>query len=103
MCAQLDSVNTVQSAPIAARRPWNHTGVRLEAGATYEFVATGTWTDRDHESDADGYVSPNFLMKLAELGKRVRAANWLALIGSVDEDESLQFVIGTRSSHTVKR
>ena len=40
------ALNAPVSLPIYAGRHWNETGIYLEAGATYEFSATGQWLDR---------------------------------------------------------
>jgi hypothetical protein len=91
------------SATIDARLPWNRTGIRLQAGSRYELTATGLWVDKNYEAGPDGYVSPNLLMKLGEFRRRVPKAKWFALIGALDEDESTQFVIGSRMVYTPVR
>ena len=82
---------------------WNRTGIKVEAGVRYALTATGTWIDKKYESSPDGYRSPNLLMKLAEFRRRMRHANWFALIGALDEDESTQFVIGSERDYTPPR
>ena len=100
----MTAVNTdPASATIEARLPWNRTGIRLQAGSRYELTATGLWIDKKYEAGPDGYASPNVVMKLGEFRRRVPKANWFALIGALDEDESTQFVIGSRMVYTPVR
>src|SRR5438128_823768 len=40
---------------VAARKPWNDTGIQVAAGQTYEFLAAGSWVDLPTTSDAAGY------------------------------------------------
>jgi len=91
------------TATIEARLPWNRTGIRLQAGSRYELTATGLWIDKNYEAGPDGYVSPNLLMRLGEFRRRVPKARWFALVGALDEDESTQFVIGSRMVYTPVR
>ena len=91
------------TATIEARLPWNRTGIRLQAGSRYELTATGLWIDKNYEAGPDGYVSPNLLMRLGEFRRRVPKAKWFALVGALDEDESTQFVIGSRMVYTPVR
>lgn len=92
-----------ETAVIDSRQLWNRTGITLEGGVTCEITATGTWIDKKYEAGPDGYDSPNLLMKLAEAGRRVRGAKWLALVGALDGDESTQFVIGRGVRYTPPR
>lgn len=81
-------------ATIDSTKPWNHTGIQLEAGKSYEMTATGEWVDKIYACGPDGYNSPNLLMRLAEFKRRVPKAKWFALIGAIDEDLATAFVIG---------
>jgi hypothetical protein len=88
---------------IEPSRIWNHTGLRLDAGVTYDLRAEGRWIDRTYECGPDGYDSPNLIMKLAELGRRMRQAKWFALVGAIDEAEATQFVIGSQAVYVPPR
>jgi hypothetical protein len=85
------------------------TGIRMRAGSTYRLTASGEWTDLAKSCGPDGYVSreyPNkfagFLLRLVEWTRRVRHANWFALIGAVDSDRRNKFVIGREARITAR-
>ena len=82
---------------VAARRPWNDTGVVLERGHTYRFTATGEWTDARNCSGPEGYPSNNVFLRLAEWARRDRSEPWFALIGAQGHDLSTRFAIGAGS------
>jgi len=85
---------------VAARKPWNDTELRVEAGQHYEFQATGSWVDMWSTSDAGGYATPlwNLGMRLGERFRRVPDAPWFALIGMVRDGSRFEaFVIGAAS------
>lgn len=46
--------------PIFAIKPWNATGIYLEAGATYRFEAEGQWLDRTTRSGPGGMEDGKF-------------------------------------------
>jgi hypothetical protein len=71
-------------ATVAAIEPWYSTGVFVDTGETYILKAVGVWTDRKTSCGPAGYASPNILMRWFEWSRRVRGANWFALIGAVD-------------------
>lgn len=94
---------------VFARPHWNATGVYLEAGATYDFVATGEWMDADIKCTPDGpkkggfqigHIAQTFGEMLGKLEnqykdwthktgsdwwgtKRLENADWLQLVGMV--------------------
>jgi hypothetical protein len=80
------------TATIKAREKWNLTGILLEAGATYEFSATSTWKDWYRTAGPSGYDSA--AQTLFEKMRRYKDADWFALIGALDRDDSTAFVIG---------
>ena len=49
-----------RSVAIYANKHWNHTGIFLEAGASYEFQAAGQWIDRTLKCGPDGVESGHF-------------------------------------------
>ena len=73
---------------------WNDTGIILTRNTVYRYAAVGTWTDATIACDADGYDSPNFLLKLAEHWRRVPKARWFQLIGSIDRNPNVVVVLG---------
>ena len=89
-----------ETAGVAADQFWNRTGIRVEAGAVYDIEADGAWNDASIPSGPDGYSSNQVaffkvpFFRLAESRRRLPSANWFALIGAIDTDESTQFVIG---------
>jgi hypothetical protein len=88
---------------VQASKKWNETGIRLIAGQEYEFKATGEWVDLIYHSDAEGYASPNWYMRMSERWRRVRKDNWFALIGALDYDPSSFFKIGTSCMKVMER
>ncbi len=85
---------------VAAREPWVDTGITLEAGATYEFSASGTWTDRGIVTGPAGYPSANLIQRIFAWRKRERDAPWFALIGTVDRRKGSEFVIAEGCTRT---
>lgn len=79
---------------VAARCPWNDTGVVLERGRTYRFTAAGEWADAWNRCGPEGYASNNVFMRLAEWARRVPSEPWFALIGAQARDLSTRFAIG---------
>jgi hypothetical protein len=78
----------------------NRTGVAIQESATYLLEVRGDqhWFDAWIETDADGYSRP--WLKLAEGLRRVPAANWFALVGTLDGQPETAWVIGRGSRHT---
>jgi hypothetical protein len=88
---------------VQARKRWNDTGVHLIAGQEYEFKATGEWIDLIYHSDAEGYASPIWYMRISERWRRVPKENWFALIGALDFDRTSFFKIGTSCIRVMER
>jgi hypothetical protein len=82
-------------ATIEAKKKWNDTGIELVSGHEYLFKVTGQWTDGRMQCDADGYRSPNLILKATEWLRRSPRSRWFALIGALDANELTQFEIGT--------
>lgn len=95
------AIGECRSVEILARPLRNETGIRLEQGATYDFTATGTWTDLHIDSSADGYdpATLPFLtslpLRIFGFARRVPGARWFALIGELPSGSQNHFVIGT--------
>ena len=87
-------VGESSNALIEARWMWNDTGIMLVAGQEYQFQATGQWTDWTITCDANGFESPNLVLRLSECLRRVPQEPWLALIGSIEKDKQAFFRIG---------
>ncbi len=49
-----------QTVDVFAIEHWNHTGLYLEAGVTYDFVATGQWVDQKDRFSAAGEEAGGF-------------------------------------------
>lgn len=89
------------TATIHARIKWNLTGILLEAGATYELAATSSWRDWYRIAGPGGYDSA--AQSLFESMRRFKEADWFALIGALDKDDSTAFVIGDGCSYSPSR
>ena len=83
--------------PILAREKWNDTQINLVAGAEYHFTATGLWTDSTIVCNADGYTSPNPLLRASERFRRVPKERWFALIGTIQRNKDTSFLIGVEA------
>ena len=105
----LDPNTSSKEIPIYAINPWNETGIFLEPGATYQFVAKGQWVDGHiacgPAGTRDGVFEPGELVQMGAslLGKlekiykkitgnteadlrgtkRIEDAPWFALMGVV--------------------
>lgn len=55
-----------KKATIDSRPFWNDTQITLVAGQKYHFHTIGQWTDWKNTCDADGYESPNIVLKIPE-------------------------------------
>ncbi len=71
---------------------WQDTEVDISANEVYEFAASGFWVDFYIITTADGYRG-NLLESQASK-KRAPEFNWLALMGSLDQNDSEYFLIG---------
>jgi len=88
---------------IHAKLKWNSTKIFVLAGSRYVLETKGSWTDWHETHDANGYPSPNLLLKSSELLRRFPGANWFALICAVHSDKKLLFLIGTDRTMTMPR
>jgi hypothetical protein len=91
-------VGEFAEATIEAKRKWNDTGIELVSGHEYVFTAAGQWNDWGTVCDADGYASPNQMLKATEWLRRSPRSRWFALIGALDANKLTQFEIGTGRS-----
>jgi hypothetical protein len=89
------------SATVAAKEKWNSTAIELTEGGTYRFEASGQWFDASIQCGPDGYRSPNLILRLGEVFRRIRDANWFALIGSTTMNDSAAFLIGQKTTRTI--
>lgn len=48
------AVDEKAKVSVYAAEPWNHTGIYLQKGASYRFVAKGQWMDKNIKSAPDG-------------------------------------------------
>jgi hypothetical protein len=79
---------------VRAHKKWNIAGIVLKAGETYEFHAEGCWVDWVSTHGPGGDPSTSFYMRLFERWRRIRTANWFALVGALNSDLKTAFVIG---------
>jgi len=88
---------------ICSRPYWNHTGVVLESGATYELKAAGTWTDASRDCGPDGYLRGNFFQELFRGLRRSPSNQWFALMGALDDSRDTIFLIGSQATYVPPR
>ena len=79
---------------ILAAEPWNHTGLRLEAGHTYRMSATGEWFDRGLPYGPEGGPAQSPIQRIFEWARRQPHQPWFVLIGAIDADNGTAFRIG---------
>src|SRR5262249_21646174 len=79
---------------IDSHEKWNHTGIHLDRGQRYRFVAKGVWCDLYKPVNANGYDS--LLFTPVEKNLRGKEWNWFALIGCVGENPDSIFLIGRK-------
>ena len=85
---------------VVARNQYNASQVMLQAGATYQFHVSGSWTDKNIRTNANGWTSDAVrpimrpLVRAAEKKRRYPNANWFALIGTIGCNECDHFYIG---------
>ena len=87
---------------ITSTEHWVDTGITLEAGKTYEFVASGEWKDASIVTGPNGYESVNLLQKTTENLRRMPHARWFALVGALDRRKETTFLIGSTLRYTAK-
>ena len=107
------SVGESAKVDVISKEKFNRTGVRVAAGQHFSIVVTegAKWKDLSIVCDANGWLSkdaaPTFrtFIKKSEKNRRVPAANWFELVGTIGENEQHHFQIGLRGeewTHTVK-
>lgn len=98
---------------VVAKEKFNQTGVKVTAGQHFSFVVTdgAKWKDLSIVCDANGWLSkdaaPAFrkFIEKSEKNRRVPAARWFELIGTIGENEQHHFQVGLRGedwTYTVK-
>ncbi|HZS11994.1 MAG TPA: hypothetical protein VFA38_07075 [Nitrospirales bacterium] len=77
------------------------TGIALELGVLYQLsvVEIDGWQDGHQPCDANGHDV--WYLRLARFKRRVPEANWLALMGAIDDGEP--FLIGMSRTYTPTR
>lgn len=98
------AVRTVVRVSVASSAVLFQTGIRIDSGSVYRFDATGTWSDGPIEDVGPAGYSPVHekvpwhvtpILWLGAPFRRVRDANYFALIGEVgSEARRVRFVIG---------
>ena len=96
-------VGETRTVAIDSREHWNDTGITFVAGGRYRAEAVGKWHDAGKECDASGWESDSALIRDLEHFRRVRDANWFALIGAIDRDRATEFLIGSACDITAPR
>jgi hypothetical protein len=86
---------------VRARSKWNVTELMLTEGCRYDFRASGTWVDFVKRTDADGYTSQFFTLRLTESRRRAPQEKWFCLIGALDCEPMQQFALGAGRSLTM--
>ena len=81
---------------ILAASYWNETGILLDVGRVYNFVAEGRWMDQTICSGPDGNPHPVWAQRLLARHLRVRGQPDFTLIGALDNDPTTIFPIGGR-------
>lgn len=96
-------IEQIEEVSVFASQIHNHTGLMLEAGATYEFsvVQNQEWKDASIICGPNGWNRDTQHLGLKEVGimfmepfKRVPDANWFCLCGCVTDDDDHAFPIG---------
>jgi len=88
---------------IDAAKYWNHTGMLLESGASYDLIATGTWIDAGRSCGPDGYPKGNLFQDLFKCVRRSPAVQWFTLMGSVGCNRDTNFAIGSHLTYVAPR
>jgi hypothetical protein len=96
----LERNDDMASIDVTSQEHWVDTGIRLEAGRTYELTASGEWKDASIPTGPDGYESANLLQRETEGLRRMPAAQWFALVGALDRRKETEFLIGSRVRYT---
>jgi hypothetical protein len=88
--------NWPAAAEIHAACYWNETGILLEAGRIYDFVAEGQWIDLAICSGPEGNPHPVWTQRLVEQYRRAPRQRYFMLMGALDRDPATIFPIGAR-------
>jgi len=86
------------TAEIHAACLWNDTGIMLEAGRRYDFVAEGCWIDLVIASGPEGNAGPVWAQRLVAHRLRAPGQPYFTLIGALDRDPATIFPIGAQLS-----
>jgi hypothetical protein len=78
------AVGQSKQVSIFARDFWNWTGIYLEAGTEYSFVATGSWQDAHYTTGPEG-MDGGLVHWLEASAKRVENAPWFCLICAIGD------------------
>lgn len=78
------------SSDIFAQNCWNAPGIEVKQGERYHIVASGVWTDKSYPASADGYDSPNPILRAAEKLRRVEDKPWFCLVACIHPDAALE-------------
>ena len=87
---------------VIARSKYNWSGVQLKAGAEYTFSVpeNAKWQDGSMECGAEGWQSEELpwykegFVKAFEGHRRLKDANWFALVGALGDEDDEIFLIG---------
>ena len=77
---------TVNDLVVAARKPWNASGLLVKCGECYEFRVEDVkdWRDAGIEADPEtGHDGASWVFRLPFAGRRFVDANWFTLVGAV--------------------
>lgn len=83
--ATILAVGTETTVTIRAHRYWNDTNLRVMAGETYVYRASGRWFDFGIPSGPDGYETPawSLLQRLLQDRRRLTEVRWFVLCGAI--------------------
>ncbi|SMH35984.1 hypothetical protein SAMN06295885_1192 [Rathayibacter oskolensis] len=82
-------------ATVEADRVWNDTGIDVEAGGSYRFVAEGRWLDLRSPGGPDGLDELTAIHRLLPWVRRRRDLPWFALLGATERRKRAAFLIGS--------
>jgi len=99
-------VGESHTCEVLARPKYNWSGVQLRAGATYTFFvpAGDTWDDASITCGPEGWRSEDqpwyesWLFKTLKKFRRLKNANWFALVGTLGDEDNDLFEIGDCST-----
>lgn len=84
------AVGELDSCDVFAQNCWNTSMLEVCAGERYRIAAEGQWWDSDNKAGAEGYPSPNTLLRVTEGLRRVKGAQWFSLIAAVHPSADLE-------------